>query len=542
MNKQFILCIILFWGFAPQLCAQCQSSCSGSNSFFGRSAGSSNTTGSDNSFFGRSAGFSNTTGRANSFFGRSAGFSNTTGNNNSFFGRSAGFSNTTGRSNSFFGIFAGSSNTTGDSNSFFGTVAGQSNTTGGDNSFFGQAAGESNTTGGGNSFFGAVAGASNTTGSRNSFFGQEAGLGNTTGNENAFFGRFSGRLNNSGNANAFFGRSAGEAHTTGDANAFFGKEAGRNNIEGSGNVFLGHQAGFHEPGSNKLYIANDNTDSPLIYGEFDNKIVNINGQLGIGIDKPERPIHLRAENAIFRIDRDRDDPGFAIVRYDRGFNNVLKSFYFYNHAQSTNNGKFVIADWDTRVSGLSTPRLIIDNAGNIGIGARFQNLNNDATARLHVDGTVRFENLPAGEGQPLVIDAQGNISIAAQSKASHTNLSQENEALRNRVEKLEKELDNLKKSLNITHEESPGLSAQLFQNHPNPFDQSTVIPYYLSEGVTNAQILISDLQGREIKRLPIQQLGKGQVEVQADALQKGIYLYTLIVDGQLMESKRMLID
>ena len=46
---------------------------------------------------------------------------------------------------------------------------------------------------------------------------------------------------------------------------------------GSGNVFLGNSAGYNETGSDKLYIANSNTTTPLIYGEFDNDLCRVNG-------------------------------------------------------------------------------------------------------------------------------------------------------------------------------------------------------------------------------------------------------------------------
>ena len=112
-----------------------------SNTFFGENSGRL-TIGANNSFFGRSAGQSNTTGSSNSFFGVNAGFSNTTGNSNSFFGLNAGFNNTTGgNSNSFFGVNAGLSNTTGSNNSFFGQSAGLNTTTGSNNSFVGTSAG-----------------------------------------------------------------------------------------------------------------------------------------------------------------------------------------------------------------------------------------------------------------------------------------------------------------------------------------------------------------------------------------------------------------
>jgi len=57
--------------------------------------------------------------------------------------------------------------------------------------------------------------------------------------------------------------------------------AGVFNTTGSGNVFLGYTAGYNETGSNKLYIDNSNTATPLIYGEFDNNILTINGNLEV---------------------------------------------------------------------------------------------------------------------------------------------------------------------------------------------------------------------------------------------------------------------
>ncbi|GAH47610.1 unnamed protein product, partial [marine sediment metagenome] len=69
-------------------------------------------------------------------------------------------------------------------------------------------------------------------------------------------------------------------------NTVFGYEAGRSCFTGSKNVFLGYQAGYSETGSDKLYIDNSQTASPLIYGDFSNNILAINGNLGIGTTSP----------------------------------------------------------------------------------------------------------------------------------------------------------------------------------------------------------------------------------------------------------------
>ena len=263
------------------------------NTLLGNGAGAALTTPLTGSefvtFIGSLAGNRNSTGAYNTFVGRRAGYLNTTGSNNNFFGYAAGNSNN-GSDNSFFGHNAGYSNTTGYNNSFVGKEAGYSNTTGDYNSFVGYNAGYFTSTGGDNSFFGGGAGLYNTTGIANSFVGKEAGYSNTTGGFNSFVGYNAGHNNSTGNYNASFGHNAGFFSSTGYNNSFFGNAAGFNNT-GSNNVFLGSMAGITEIGSDKLYIDNCYTGDtpatggqctqPLIYGEFDNRVVKIDGSLSI---------------------------------------------------------------------------------------------------------------------------------------------------------------------------------------------------------------------------------------------------------------------
>ncbi len=411
-----------------------------------------------------------------------------------------------------------------------------------------------------NTFLGLKAGMNNTTGESNVFLGEGTGLSNTTGNFNTFVGRSAGRVNTTGSSNTYVGWDAGLFRTEGNHNTFVGSRAGFSDVlvqgerntylgsgagatsgdGGSGNVFIGYNVGRDRGVSNKLFIDNSDVSDPLLYGDFQRDVVTVNGSLGVGIQNPERPIHLRASNAIFRIDRDRDDPGFAIVRYDEGFNNVWKSFYFYTRAQGRDNGKFVIADWGTNVSGPSTPRLIIDNSGNVGIGSRFERLANDATAKLHVDGTVRFQNLPSGSGQPLVVDANGNIS-RGNATSSRENLAEENQDLKAELAEIKKRLATLEAQLGNTPNTAPATVTRLYQNHPNPFGEETTIRFNLSEAVQSATLYIYDMQGTQIEKIDLNQRGEGGIKLQAGSLRAGMYLYSLVADGQEVDMKRMMI-
>jgi len=99
-----------------------------------------------------------------------------------------------------------------------------------------------------------------------------------------------------GLSNTLIGSDAGQMLTTQSDNTFIGKQAGfectgiRNVVIGSGaangqnapglgsnNIIIGHEAGWFEQGDNKLYIESSDIPNPLIYGEFDNDLVKING-------------------------------------------------------------------------------------------------------------------------------------------------------------------------------------------------------------------------------------------------------------------------
>jgi len=99
---------------------------------------------------------------------------------------------------------------------------------------------------------------------------------------NLTLGNSAGKKITTGNYNTILGRNTGYNFLSGHSNVFLGQSAGYTNTTGSNNVFLGVDAGFYETGSNKLYINAGRSSNPLIYGEFDNGIVKINGTLAVG--------------------------------------------------------------------------------------------------------------------------------------------------------------------------------------------------------------------------------------------------------------------
>ena len=81
----------------------------------------------------------------------------------------------------------------------------------------------------------------------------------------------------------------------------------------------------------------------------------------------------------------------------------------------------------------------------------------------------------------------------------------------------------------------------LYQNTPNPFKEKTVIRFKLADNVQNASICIFDMQGKMLKNLPISS-GTESVTVNGYELGAGMYLYSLIVNGQEIDTKRMILS
>lgn len=83
---------------------------------------------------------------------------------------------------------------------------------------------------------------------------------------------------------------------------------------------------------------------------------------------------------------------------------------------------------------------------------------------------------------------------------------------------------------------------ELFQNRPNPFDEATIISFNVLENVNyqEAFVSIQDLSGREIQRLPVRlNTGVNEVLYEHGYNQVGVYAYSLVVDGKVIDTKRM---
>jgi uncharacterized protein (TIGR02145 family) len=215
----------------------------------------------------------------------------------------------------------------------------------------------------------------NETGSGNTAIGSYALIG-TTGSSNTAIGFQTMFRNTTGWGNVAYGGRANFYNEEGSHNTILGYSAGMGSSahNKSGNIFLGYQAGYNEIGDNKLYIENSNSSSPLIYGEFDNNIVQINGRLGLGTTPDESAVFdIESTTKGMLIPRMTETQMAAIVNPADGL-----------QAYNTDNGKlyiYVITDnvWKEIAFGTGTITPTVPNVINPTTGETWMDRNLGAT-------------------------------------------------------------------------------------------------------------------------------------------------------------------
>ncbi len=477
---------------------------------------------SNNLFVGDGAGCLTTTGGGNLFMGLESGHSTTAGHSNSFVGYRSGYSNILGFRNSFIGYKSGYANTDGVHNLFVGYQSGYINTTGSCNSFVGSESGYANTTGSCNSFVGYQSGAYNTTGGENLFVGYQSGFYNATGYSNSFMGSESGHKNTTGYSNLFIGSLSGHNNTTGYSNSFIGYGSGYFNTTGYGNVFLGHMAGYNETSSNKLYIENSNSSTPLIYGEFDNDMLQFNGDVGIGA-APTGGYALYVSGSTYCTSgswtaSDR--------RYKKNITTISGALDLVKNLEGT--------QYEFKTDAFKSKKL--------SEGKQYGFIAQDMQKVLP-------ELVKADEEGHYAINYDGVTPVLAEAikelAAENDEQKEVIKELSDKIEELEAIVTELKVSIGSSPVQNDAVfstsGAKLYQNTPNPFSNQTEIRYFLPDEMNSAAILVFDMNGKQLKSYPLNQKGNGNVVIYGNEFKAGMYLYALMANNKLVDTKRMVL-
>jgi len=467
----------------------------------------------------------------NTAIGNETLFGNTTGIQNTATGYHALFSNTIGNYNTANGYFALYSNIDGTGNTAIGANTLQANTQGGGNTAIGGSALLFNLTGNDNTAVGRVALAYNT-GDYNTAIGSVSLYSNTSGSYNTANGFCAMSDNMSGEQNTAIGGFALMSNTKGNCNTVigFGADVAVDNLTNT--TVIGSYAMATE--SNQVVIGNSTVNKIGGYAEWTTYPSDGRAKKNIQENVPGLNFINRLQPVTYNLDLN------VLDELQKSDNPKINSFRDSLRMAASPEEKAVMAnaraDKEKEVySGFVAQD--VEKAA-LSVGYNFNGV--DAPQNGKGAYGIRYAEFVV----PLVKAVQ-------ELSAKNDQLQQQVNELTGLVNKL---LGKDAIDAGALRSENSGASAtgltelaaeapaSLEQNIPNPFNHTTVIHYTLPETCTSAKILITNTAGRAIQQFPLSVSGgHDNITIKGGSLQAGVYLYSLICDGKVVDTKRMVL-
>ena len=171
-----------------------------------------------------------------------------------------------------------------------------------------------------------------------------------------------------------------------------------------------------------------------------------------------------------------------------------------------------------------------------------ERLNNSQTILSEVKYGLAADQLKEVFPELVYEDGNGNVSI---------NYIEMIPLLVQSINELKAEIASLKKG-NSTVSKAKGTTAitsveeetemlSVSQNRPNPFTDKTTIDLSIPESVSKASLFIYDMNGKQVDRIDIADRGTTSVSIISAGLTEGMYLYSLVADGKIVSTKRMIL-
>jgi trimeric autotransporter adhesin len=414
-----------------------------------------------------------------------------------------------------------SSGTAGNNNSFFGYMTGAA-ATGGSNSYFGALCGVQTTTGYSNSAIGSVALYHNSSGSQNCVMGSGAMYENTSGNSNVAIGYQSLYRNNTGWGNTAIGMVAlyNTNTATGMRNTSVGYQSLYYNTTGSNNTALGTYSGTNSSfpnlqnttaiGYNTWTTASNQVRIGNIY------VTSIGGQVSWSTLSDGR----------FKRDLKEDVAGLDFINQLRPVSYVIDKNAvdkFLGIPDSLRQQQSEAKSVPARQTGFVAQEVeeVINKAGYVFSGVESPQNNGDHYSIRYGEFVV-----------PIVKAVQELAAIVKEQEK--------------KSEEQQLEISELKQKLGVyeaskSEGNSDGLKVALFQNNPNPFSVDTEIKMTLPETTKQATLIVYNLEGKQLKDVIVKERGNTKAVISGSELAAGMYLYALIADGKVVDTKRLIL-
>ena len=492
--------------------------------------------------------------------------SNTTGNFNTATGEYALYFNTTGSNNVANGVSSLYKNNTGSFNTATGENALYSNTMGGNNTTYGYMALYGNSTGYNNTANGYQALYSNSIGYNNIASGYQALYTNTTGSYNTAIG-YHADVSGSGLTNA---TAIGANASVSESNALvLGKAANVGIGTSTPGLLLDVNAGLTNIA--QVRIISSGTDAAISFKNTNSKATHAreywwdsgSGSAGVGAGNfAVWDVTANATRIVIdstgRFGIGTTTPSYMLTVNGKPGANGYTQFTNYSDARLKNNIKNIDNSLD---------KIMQLHPVQFNYNDEYLNLYNDTNSLAIVRkgfiaqevkeifpemvGTVKIKekeyyDLNLSNLQVYMVKAIQELN--AKNEKLQSEMTETVKQLENKITQLQTDLSsccNAKgtSGLNTENKNSDdnNIAAVLYQNNPNPFSQQTQIKCFVPENAMVSYICIYDMQGKQLQKLQIN--GKGEVSeaIQGSEFKSGMYMYTLIIDGKLIDTKRMVL-
>lgn len=352
-----------------------------------------------------------------------------------------------------------------------------------------------------------------------------AALSYSTGRENTALGSQTLTFNSTGNKNTAIGSDALYANYEGEGNTALGYRAGYTSNTGSNNVYLGREANATAAFLESVAIGN-------------NSMITASNQVRIGNSATTSIGGYRAwtniSDARYKREIQENVPGLSFIRKLRPVTYKLDTEGIERHIRSQ----------IKTINGVSagSESMRVKNSDQINTGFLAQEVEKAARElKYEFDGV----DVPKNENDlyglryaefvvPLVKAVQELAGILEEKEQEIAALKAGNEELLEAVKLLA-----AKQGTNLPIIDT---KSSISQNTPNPFKGSTQITWNIPAQYNSAKIVVYDISGKMLKQINLGGKGSGTSKLELTGLPAGVYNYSLVVDGKVLQTKKLIAE
>ncbi len=228
------------------------------------------------------------------------------------------------------------------------------------------------------------------------------------------------------------------------------------------------------------------------------------------------------------------------IRLAQFFSNTTQSNQFYDMGIGQDSCFFITQHGLSGTGGYFPKRMItISPSHRVGLN---MNWSQSPTANFHTVGTARFENLPSGAGNILVVDNNGNVFKSSQLTLEKNIETPRIQELETQIREAMQEIEKLKQAISELSKRSAivEIDERKLLISPNPSNGLVNILFSIKENEKGSLIIYS-INGAVLRTFDSFSPGPQQITLFKGELAAGTYLCTLRVNNTLVKTEKFIL-